>query len=228
MPKPLIVLNPGHCLAGGDPGACSGSLKEAEITMCLCELIAAGLPAYGIDSIIICANELSDICTQANQHDADLFLSIHVNAGKGTGYEDYTYSANGRANDLRGLLRIDVMNYLRTQEIGDRGQKTKNLAVLRGTTMPAVLTENLFIDHPKDAAKLADPAFIRGLAGAYVRGIARALGCALKPKETLVPEWAKEAVMWGIANDLITTQEGSNDFYRFMTVLYRYDMLRKG
>jgi len=43
-----------------------------------------------------------------------------------------------------------------------------------------------------------------------------------------VPEWAREGIMWGVANGLIDTQEGSDDWYRFMTVLKRYDKLRFG
>ncbi len=37
--------------------------------------------------------------------------------------------------------------------IADRGLKTANYAVLRETNMPAVLTENLFIDTTADAEK---------------------------------------------------------------------------
>jgi N-acetylmuramoyl-L-alanine amidase len=196
----------------------------------LANLIASGLPAYGIGYTIVHDNDLGEICNQANTYgDNVLFLSLHINAGGGTGYEDYTYSKDGQADILRGLLRIDVMNYLRAQGFGDRGQKTANFAVLRGTNMPAILTENLFIDTAKDAARLADPDFMKGLAGAYVKGIARALGCSLKPQPgPVVPEWAKEAVMWGISSHIIDTQEGSEDFYRAMVALYRYDQTRKG
>jgi N-acetylmuramoyl-L-alanine amidase len=95
--------------------------------------------------------------------------------------------------------------------------------------MPAVLFENLFINNPYDAAKLKDAAFLDKLAGAYAAGIARALGQSLKPQVgPTVPEWAKEAVMWGVANGLINTQEGTEDFYRLVTILYRYDKLRFG
>jgi hypothetical protein len=46
-------------------------------------------------------------------------------------------------------------------------------------------------------------------------------------KEVVVPDWAKSAVMWGISNNIINTQEGSPDFYRWITGLYRYDKLKE-
>lgn len=152
-----------------------------------------------------------------------------LNTTGGTGYEDFIYNAESDASMYRDLLRIEVMNYLAPYKTIDRGKKYSNLAVLRDTVMPAVLCENLFIDHMQDVAMLKNPDFIKGLAGAYVKGIARALGQSLKPQaEADVPEWAREGIMWGVANGLIDTQEGSDDWYRFMTVLKRYDKLRFG
>jgi len=220
---PLVALNPGH-FPGLDPGACGNGLQEADITLQLVNLIAPQLPAYGIDCIIIHENELADICDKANASGADLFISLHINAGGGTGYEDYTCCAESdKANAYRDLLRIEVMNYLRQYEVTDRGKKHSAFYVLRQTDAPAILCENLFIDNAKDAAKLADPVFISGLADAYVKGIARALGYSKLPQaEVVVPEWAKDAVMWGIGNALLDTQEGSHDWYRFLTFMHRY------
>ena len=152
-----------------------------------------------------------------------------LNTTGGTGYEDYCYSATSEANTYRQLLRIEVMNYLSQYKVIDRGQKHRPFYVLENVKQLAILTENLFIDNPKDAALLADPAFRKELAAAYVKGIARALGQSRKPQAApTVPEWAREGIMWGVANGLIDTQEGSDDWYRFMTVLKRYDKLRFG
>jgi N-acetylmuramoyl-L-alanine amidase len=46
----------------------------------------------------------------------------------------------------RTELHDKAMEFLRAKGVHDRGEKTANFAVLRLTDMPAVLTENLFID----------------------------------------------------------------------------------
>ena len=43
--------------------------------------------------------------------------------------------------------------------VKDRGKKRANYAVLRETKMPAILTENLFIDNSSDVAKLKSEQF---------------------------------------------------------------------
>lgn len=223
MSIPLIILNPGH-YPGKDPGACSGSLQEAEINACICDRIAALAPQYGLRTMTVHENELADICREANSYsEAELFYSVHVNAGGGTGYEDYTYSQNGDANIYRGIIRAEVMAYLDGFSFVDRGAKyNSSLYVLRNTCMPAILTENLFIDTEKDALKLADPAFLDGLALAHVKGLARALGANYGSAAEPEPEWAGEAVEWAVKNGLVNTREGSEDFYRQVVILHRY------
>jgi len=61
-------------------------------------------------------------------------------------------------------------------QISDRGLKQANYAVLRETRMPAVLTENLFIDRKEDTDKLKDSGFLKAVGEAHARGIAKYLG----------------------------------------------------
>jgi len=223
MTNPLVIINPGH-FRGRDSGACGNGLQEADITLDIGNWILSLAPNYGFDVVLVYANDLNEICTQANKYrDAALFVSIHVNAGGGTGYEDFCYTEQSiEANRLRSLMRIDIMNFYRSFGFGDRGPKHKNLAVLKDTDMPAALTENLFIDNARDAAKLADPLFIQGIAAAHAAGIARALGTGYKKGGVIVPEWAVEAVEWAYLNGLITDKSGDENFYRNIVVLYRY------
>src|SRR5690606_11011387 len=67
----------------------------------------------------------------------------------------------------------------------ERGIKRANVAVLRETAKPALLTENGFIDRASDAAKLKDPDFIDLLGKLHAEGIAKAL--RLKKKSTSSP-----------------------------------------
>lgn len=80
-----------------------------------------------------------------------------------------------------GLLAVCTRIQAIGSSIKDRGKKAANFAVLRETKMPALLTENLFIDHPQDAALLKDAAFREKLARGHVTGMAKAF--SLKKKE---------------------------------------------
>jgi N-acetylmuramoyl-L-alanine amidase len=54
----------------------------------------------------------------------------------------------------------------------DRGIRQDSMHVLLGATMPAVLVEVGFIDHPTEGAELADPSTQRKIAGALAAAIA--------------------------------------------------------
>ena len=73
------------------------------------------------------------------------------------------------------------MDFMKGKGIPDRGKKSANFVVLRETDMPAILTENLFIDTPADARLLKDGAFLDGLAEAHARGIGAALRLPPRP-----------------------------------------------
>lgn len=67
--------------------------------------------------------------------------------------------------------------------VTDRGKKRANYAVLRETRMPAILTENLFIDNAKDAAKLKSDQFLQQVAYGHVIGLEKAFGLKKKAKQ---------------------------------------------
>jgi N-acetylmuramoyl-L-alanine amidase len=54
---------------------------------------------------------------------------------------------------------------------GDRGVRQESQHVLLGATMPAVLVEVGFIDHPLEGRELADPAVQARIADAIAAGI---------------------------------------------------------
>ena len=52
---------------------------------------------------------------------------------------------------MQNLLHTEIMATLKSYNVTDRGQKAANLHMCRESKMPAVLTENLFIDVADDA-----------------------------------------------------------------------------
>ncbi|MFB7640576.1 N-acetylmuramoyl-L-alanine amidase [Peribacillus butanolivorans] len=72
----------------------------------------------------------------------NIFLSIHINAGGGTGYEDYVYTlASAKEKECQSTIHSEIMKLIDRK---DREKKSANYQVLRTSTMPAVLTESGF------------------------------------------------------------------------------------
>jgi len=171
-----VVLNPGH-FPGKDPGAIGNGLNEADITVQLAYLIQNKSLQYNFETVIVHKNELSDICTKANQTNADLFISLHANSASNisaTGFESFVYSIE--AEKFRNIIHSKLASFLEYYGFPDRGMKTASFYVLKNTSMPAILTENLFISNSVDANKLKNEKFLNYLADIYCQGIAEALG----------------------------------------------------
>jgi N-acetylmuramoyl-L-alanine amidase len=78
---------------------------------------------------------------------------------------------------LHNAIHSRVISAMRSvAAVTDRGQKTANFHVLRETAMPAVLTENLFIDRAADAALLKRADFRHAIATGHANGIANFFG----------------------------------------------------
>src|SRR5699024_6188659 len=76
-------------------------------------------------------------------------------------------------------------------EVTNRGKKRANLHVTRESHMPAVLTENLFIDTKKDADKLKDGSFLDRLAKGHAIGLAKAFNLKSKSGASSKPSSSK-------------------------------------
>ncbi|MBU8589483.1 N-acetylmuramoyl-L-alanine amidase [Priestia megaterium] len=176
-----IVLDPGH--GGEDPGAISleNGLREKDITLkialyakeFLLKNSLASVKLTRENDVFIKLRERSKI---AKRFKADFFVSIHVNAGGGTGFESYIYlETKDLTLAFQQSLHNEIINTLHHQHesIPNRGLKRANYAVLRETSMPAVLTENLFIE--RDFELLKDEMFLKDLGEAHARGIAKFL-----------------------------------------------------
>ena len=108
---------------------------------------------------------------------ADYFLSIHINAGGGTGFESYNYSGSVSSFTVtaRNMIHQKVATYFSGFGLRNRGKKRADFAVLRETKMAAALLECGFIDQAKDAALLKSDSFLNGVASNIAAGIAMML-----------------------------------------------------
>ena len=123
---------------------------------------------------------LAERCKRANLcqriHGDCLFISIHANAGGGTGFEIFTSKGTTRADFFATELIVQLENDFRDIRMrkdfsdGDP-DKESDFYVLKHTTMPALLAENLFMDNYKDCRRLLNPDFRQRLADSYVRFI---------------------------------------------------------
>ena len=159
-----IALDPGHamntpgkrCMKNIDPketrewflnNRISNKLEEY-LKEYNCEVLRVDDPE-GINNI-----SLNDRCKSANEWKADIYLSIHhnagVNGGSGGGTMVFYYSNKEERKMQAQQLYNAIVNC--TGLIGNRSEKIKNtkFAVLSGTNMPAFLLENGFMDSSTD------------------------------------------------------------------------------
>jgi len=186
---PIVVLDPGHNSNAVDSGAQSNGLLEQNITLDVALKLKPLLEANGIQVVMTRTSgrvpgdyttvngSLQARCDTSNNAKADLFVSIHINAGHGTGTEVWVLSLGGRAEKAG---RAVLARLIESSGWTNRGLKASNLYVLANTDAPAILTENGFIDTISDAVKLSSPGFRQEIAVAHAKGICDYFGIIYK------------------------------------------------
>ena len=175
-----IFIDPGH--GGKDPEAVGNGLLEKNLTLKIAKRVKELLAAYENVEVKMSRTgdtypTLSERARVANAWGADFFLSIHINSASktSTGYEDYIYTkASAKLKEYQKIIHAEIMKEIKGDGVSDRGLQQKNLQVLRATNMPALLTENLYISNPDEAAILKKAAFIEDVAQGHVNGIVKA------------------------------------------------------
>lgn len=183
--KVVVVLDAGHNYNITDTGATGNGLKEQDITFYIADKTRVLLEKNGFD-VIMTRNKITDNVSEesvsaslraradiANEAGADLFLSIHCNAGGGSGTETYFYSASAEGEVLAEILQENVVDQV---GLTDRGVHAASFAVLRYTTMPAALLETAFIDTESNAAVLGSKEGQQAFAEGIARGICEYFG----------------------------------------------------
>lgn len=143
-----IVINAGHTKQGSGTGASrylTESIETRKVAYEVMKLLADSkheiIPAVFDKS----SDNLKEAVTLANNKKADLFASIHFNAGKGQGCECYTWQGRKLSP------AVGVCEELNKLGFKNRGVKNgSDLYVIKKTTMNAILIEVCFVDTKTD------------------------------------------------------------------------------
>ncbi len=180
----IITLDPGH--GGSDSGAVGADgYMEKQITLPIALKLKQVLESKGATVYMTRTDdhdvygpfasgpdELQARSDVANNHRADVFISIHINAfnnpsvgGIATYYYDKT--------DYDSKLATAIQNQIAYEKGfgGDRGIQPGNLYVLRHTLMPAVLVELGFISNPTEENLLKTDATQQDFANEIAAGL---------------------------------------------------------
>lgn len=122
------------------------------------------LEAAGIEfRDIVDANDDVALSVRVNRADAEymkdkrcIFLSIHSNAGGGSGNEIYTSRGQTKSDKIANIFcevyqKLFPQFKFRAEQVDGDADKEADFYVLRKTDCPALLVENLFFDNRKEA-----------------------------------------------------------------------------
>lgn len=146
-----IVINAGHTKIGTGIGAykyLNESRETRRIAYYLLYLLTGTnhevIPAIYDKS----SNNLKEAVTLSNNKCADLFISIHLNAGGGEGVECYTWKG------AKTKQAVNICNNIAALGFKNRGIKDgSSLYVIKNTKATAILVESCFVDSATDKAK---------------------------------------------------------------------------
>lgn len=150
-----VYIDAGHGFDSGgagtgfDSGAIGSGYREADLTQELSDKVASVLRnQYGLNVYVNKSGWYKLRQAQASALDCGVLVSIHFNAGGGSGTESFVHSYNA-ANGSAKLQQSVHNNLISSLGLSNRGMKSMQLAVLSGK-VPATLLEIAFIDRPSD------------------------------------------------------------------------------
>lgn len=134
---------------------------------------------------------LKERTDKANANNCDFVISNHHNAGGGNGLESfYDKRVSINSSEYKMYQQIHQAVIQSTNQ-RDRGLKSSSqsapgdLAILRDTSMPAILIEAGFMDHPIDTPRIISDEFASKYASGVVNGLVKVL--QLEKKENDMP-----------------------------------------
>ena len=187
-----VILDNGHGMEckNGSPRWPDGSqLMEWEFTRDIVRRISFMLTKSNIKNVTL-VTEKHDISLQERVKRANKIykdtgkrcfgISVHGNAGGGTGFEVWTPVGKTKSDDIATVIWNEMKSEFPSKKMrvdtsdGDV-DKEKNFTILHGTKCPFVLTENFFMDNFDDCKVMMSDAGRQKIANAHVRAIKKIL-----------------------------------------------------
>lgn len=194
-----VILDAGH--GGHDSGAVGPYGRESDFALDVARRARSLLQQRGYN-VLMTRNDdrfvpLERRSAFANQQKDAIFISIHFNksrSGQASGLETFALAPRGvpsmgeeevtvnalraypgHARDAENTLLAKAIHSakLRYCPLPDRGVKRARFHVIRETSIPSVLIEGGFMNHPVDARLIASAAFRQRLAIAITDGVMR-------------------------------------------------------
>ncbi len=190
-----IFIDQGHNPVNPNAGAEGNGYREQDLVFEIGRRLALILEANGFDVRLSrptretqlgtsVSSSLAARVNNANEWDADYFVSLHTNASvnpQANGAEVLVYSTNSPAYELAKsvLEQLTLSTGVRSRGVVAR----PGLYVLRRTEMPAILVEMGFITNPGDAELMANSPelFARGIADGIIDYVRRAEDTSTSP-----------------------------------------------
>lgn len=180
--KPLVIIDAGH--GGEDFGAHSNTspkYHEKNLNLTISKMVKTFLDQQGFRTEMTRQDDtfisLDDRAKYANAQRAALFVSLHFNSApskEADGIEVFYYKSaqnQERTEKSRKLATAILEKTIEKTQAKSRGAKHGDFAVIRQTTMPAVLVEGGFLTNDKEMQRIKDPVYLKQLAWGVVLGI---------------------------------------------------------
>jgi len=190
-----IVIDPGH--GGKDEGAAGTTFKEKNIALSIAKKLRNILLKNGFKVIMTRSSDrfipLKSRPAICNKYNGDIFVSIHCNAASKQvkGIETFIYTPLGTASthsyNNSGKAHLGNLSDKNNAKLGyeihkrlinskytktnDRGLKRAKFAVLRYSSVPAVLIETGFISNSNEQRLLGSSNYQTALATSIASGI---------------------------------------------------------
>ena len=186
----FVILDNGHginTLGKRSPVWADGTqLFEYEFNRDIVKRIHDKLSKLNIDSHILVPEDLDIGLTKrarrANsiyiEHPDAFLISVHANAGGGTGWECFTSPGKTTSDYIANIFYEAAEEYfpewrIRKDESDGDSDKESDFTILTKTNCPAILTENFFMDTQKDCKFILSDEGREKIADMHVSAILR-------------------------------------------------------
>lgn len=176
----IITVDPGH--GGRDCGTYSGKIYEKDLNLEISKVLKESLEKRGATVYMIREDD-SDLSSKwdpkkkrgdlyrrilfIQEHKSDLYLSIHINAGAGSGQEVLYHTINENNKILASAILEQFKNDFHTK----RPLKKTNLYLYSNTRVPGVLIECGFLSNANDRYLLQRASHQEKLAESIATGV---------------------------------------------------------